>query len=101
MFGMLAMLRRLSMLGALLPGVGIATSAASLSVEVLRFLTTPVGKWLALGLLGVAMFIAGDWYRAGIAAQQWRAALAESKLQAAARDEKIREAMSVAAATRV
>jgi hypothetical protein len=89
----------------LLPGGGLITSAASVTSSLAAFFSTPVGKWVAVALLGAGLYLFGDIHRGRLDearyAAKWEAAVRQADAARALRDEAIRRAVSVDADQRI
>lgn len=104
--------RLLAFLAALIPGgiavegivavegAAAAATGASLLASVARFFSSPIGKAVGVVLVGLSLFVAGDWHRARVDRAAWAAKVEASKQDAAKRDAEIqRKAAAEAAAS--
>lgn len=90
-----AVLARLPGIGwllALIPGAALAAEAAEGATAVAgvaKFFSTPIGKAVGAGLIGLTLYIAGDWHRARVDRAAEIAAVEANKQAAVARDAEI------------
>jgi hypothetical protein len=96
----------LAFLVAIIPGGALVTEAtivadgAGVVASAAKFFSTPLGKLVAVGLVGLTLFVAGDWHRARVDRVEWAARIRASRDEAAARDAEIqRQAAAEAAAS--
>jgi hypothetical protein len=87
--------------GAIVEGATAAAEGASIVSAVVKFFTTPVGKVVGFVLIGLALYIAGDWHRASADRAERAAEVAAAAAKAAERDAEIRKQVSAEAASQI
>jgi hypothetical protein len=90
---------------AAIPGVGVVTTIGQAVTAVASFLSSPVGKWVGLALIGAGLYIIGDIHRGRLDAARyeakWQAAVRQAEAARTTRDEAIQREVSVVADKRI
>lgn len=86
--------------GAIVEGAAVAADGASVLSSIVKFFRTPVGKCVAVALVGAALYVAGDLHRGHRDAVKWAAMVKEADNARTARDAAIRQEMTASAQAR-
>lgn len=95
------MLKLLLMTGVAGPVVAVVSAVATVFQAAVAFFSTTLGKYVGIGLIGLALFAAGDIRRGREDAKRWAETVAQSQEGAKARDAKIAEQVSADAKERI
>ncbi len=81
----------------LLPGAGLFASLANVVAAIINFFSTPLGRWVGIGLIGLALFAWGDVRRGKLDRIAHKAEIARLVKQSEARQKERDDAAKVAA----